>query len=288
MSAFLAFVMRSRVAAIGVVALGALMPLLFWMSGGVLALITLRRGLAEALIILVGALAVLTPLYALLTGTALAVVQPLALIWLPVIALAQVLRQTVSLAMTLQVGALIGVAGVGLFYLLHGDPTLFWQDTLQALAQALSGGQPGAVWQQAAAQLAPRLTGLWVANMLAVVVLCLVLGRWWQALLYNPGGFRGEFHALRLSRGFSVLGLAAVTAGIATPPGFFADVGAVLGGVFVLPAIAVAHTVVASRGWHVGWLIGFYLILPLMLRPVALLGLADAFIDFRARWARTT
>ncbi|MEX0430879.1 hypothetical protein [Spiribacter insolitus] len=285
MQAFLAFVMRTRLGAIGVVALGALLPLLFWVSGGALALITLRRGLAEGAIVLAGATAVLVPIYAGLLGAPMAVLQPLALVWLPVMALAQILRSTVSLATTLQLGTLLAAAGVLAFYGLHGDPAAFWEGTLQAIASALTDGRPGPEWSQAAAQLAPRLTGLWVTNLLAVAFLCLLLGRWWQAVLYNPGGFRSEFHGLRFARWFAGLGVAAVLAGMFGPPGLVADVGLVIGAVFLLQALAVAHALVAARGWHVGWLVGFYLILPLLLRPVALLGLADTFVDFRARFA---
>ncbi|MDR9432874.1 MAG: hypothetical protein RI539_01860 [Spiribacter sp.] len=276
--------MRTRFAAVGVVALGALLPLLFWISGGVLALITLRRGVAEGLLVLAAATAVLLPIHWGL-GTPMAVVQPIALIWLPVIGLAAILRKSLSLAVTLQIGSLIAVGAVLSFYGLHGDPAAFWQNTLNALAQVLSGGEPGPQWQQAAAQLAPRLTGLWIANMLGIAVLCLFLGRWWQAILYNPGGFQGEFHTLRFNRWFAGLGLAAVGAGVFSAPGLLTDLGVVLGSVFILQALAVTHALVALRGWHVGWLVGFYLILPLMLRPVALLGLTDPFIDLRARLA---
>ncbi len=280
--------MRSRLSAIGVVALGAVMPLLFWLSGAVIALITLRRGLAEGLVVLGGAAAVLLPLYGLVIGTPMAILQPLALIWLPVMALAQILRQTVSLALTLQVAALIAAVGVLGFYGLHGDPAAFWQGTLQTLAEVFSAGSPGPEWQMAVDQLAPRLTGLWIANMLGIAVLCLLLGRWWQAVLYNPGGFREEFHSLRFARWFSVLALAAIAGGLATPPGLVSDLASVIGAVFLLQALAVMHAIASARGWHVGWLIGVYLILPLMLRPVALLGLVDTFVDFRARAAART
>ncbi len=284
MSGLLGFVMRTRLGAIGAVALGALLPLLFWVSGGLLALITLRRGLTEVLIVLGAATAVLLPIHMAL-GTPMAVLQPLALIWLPVIALAQILRQSVSLAMTLQIGAVIATLAIVGFYVLHGDPAAFWQGTLQALAQALSGGQPGPEWQRAAAELAPRLTGLWVANMLGLVVLCVLLGRWWQAVLYNPGGFQSEFHALRFDRWFAGLGVAAVALSVLSPPGLLSDIGVVLGAVFLLQALAVAHALVALRGWHVGWLIGFYLLVPLLMRPLAVVGMADPFIDLRARLA---
>ncbi|MEX0421412.1 hypothetical protein [Spiribacter pallidus] len=286
MSGFLAFLMRSRPAAVGIVALGALMPLLFWLSGAVIALVTLRRGVIEGALIAAGAALVLWPLYGLLLGMPAAVLQPIALIWLPVMLLAEVLRRSVSLSFALQTGAVVAAVGVAAFYGLHGDPTAFWQQTLNTLAQALAGGEPGPEWQRAASQLAPRLTGLWVVNMLAVAVICLLLGRWWQAVLYNPGGFRAEFHELRFARWFAVAGLAGLFAGGFAPPGLMADAGTVIGGLFVLQALAVAHAVVARRGWHVGWLIGFYLILPLMLRPITLLGLADAFVDFRTRLSR--
>ncbi len=277
--------MRSRAGAIGVVALGALMPLLFWVSGAVLGLVTLRRGLAEGVLITLGATAILLPVYALMIGTPMAILQPMGLIWLPVLALSQILRQTVSLAATLQAAGLIAAVGVLVFYGLHGDPALFWQGTLRSVAEVFSGGSPGPEWQLAAEQLAPRLTGLWIANMLGIVVLCLLLARWWQAVLYNPGGFREEFHSLRFARWFAILALAAIAGGIFSPPGLIADLATVIGAVFLLQALAVVHAVALARGWHVGWLVGVYLLLPLMLRPMALLGLADTFGDFRARFA---
>jgi len=121
--------------------------------------------------------------------------------------------------------------------------------------------------------------------MLGIVLLCLLLGRWWQAVLYNPGGFREEFHSLRLTRWFAGLVLALVVGSMVTPPGIVSDLASVMGAVFLLQTLAVMHAIAAMRGWHVGWLIGAYLILPLMLRPAALLGLADSFVDFRARAA---
>mgnify|MGYP000518135081 CR=1 FL=1 len=277
--------MRTRLGAIGVMALGVVVPLLFWVSGGVLALITLRRGLAEAAIVLAGATAVLVPIYAGLLGAPMAVLQPLALVWLPVMALAQILRATVSLAATLQIGTLLAAAGVLAFYALHGDPAAFWEGTLQAIADALTGGQPGPEWNQAVSRLAPRLTGLWATNLLAVAVLCLLLGRWWQAVLYNQGGFRSEFHGLRFAPWFGALGLLAALAAGFAPAGLIADLGVVIAAAFLLQALAVAHALAAARNWHGGWLVGFYLILPLLLRPIALLGLADTFVDFRARFA---
>jgi hypothetical protein len=285
MQGILAFAMRSRAAAIGMVALGALMPLLLWLGAGILALITLRRGLGEGAVILAGATAVLLPVYALLIGAPMAVLQPVALIWLPVVGMAQVLRTTVSLAAAVQAGALIAVGAVAVLYGLYGDPAAFWTRILEGVGAQLFAESPGEGWNQMVEQLAPRLTGLWITNVLMVAVLCLLLGRWWQAMLYNPGGFRREFYELRFPLWFAGVAGAAVLASIMTPPGLFADLGTVLGAVFVLQAVAVAHALVARRGWSTGWLVGFYLVLPLLLRPAVLIGLVDTIMDFRARHA---
>lgn len=285
MRALLEFAMRSRLAAVGMVALGALMPLLFWLSAGLLALITLRRGLAEGGLILAGATAALVPIYAVMLGTPLAVLQPLALIWLPVMGMAQVLRVRVSLATAIQAGALVAAGAVVAFYGLYGDPSVFWRQVLEVLSQQLLAAPPGEGWDRTVEQLAPRLTGLWVTNVLGVALLCLLLGRWWQAMLYNPGGFRSEFHDLHLSRWFAALAAAAVLAGAFSAPGLLADLGTILGAVFILQAVAVAHAIVARRGWHTGWLVGFYLVLPLLMRPAVLIGLADPIMNFRARLA---
>lgn len=288
MRAILEFAMRNRSAAVGMVTLGALMPLLFWLSGGVLALITLRRGGVESGIVLVGATALLLPIHAVLLGTPLAVLQPLALVWLPVMGMAWILRATLSLALTVQVGALVAVLAVAVFHGVYGDPTVFWTQTLEAVSDRLLAEPSGAGWEQAVEQLAPRLTGLWATNVFAVAVLCLLLGRFWQAMLYNPGGFRSEFHELRFALWFAAGSGAMVIAGTIGGPGLLADLGVILGSVFVLQTIAIAHALVARRRWHKGWLVGFYLVLPLLLRPAVLVGLADTFMDFRARLAPGT
>lgn len=46
--------------------------------------------------------------------------------------------------------------------------------------------------------------GVWVAGMLFVAYCALFLARHWQAMLFNPGGFQQEFHALVLPRSLSI------------------------------------------------------------------------------------
>src|SRR5690606_40899116 len=66
---------------------------------------------------------------------------------------------------------------------------------------------------QALAQLLP-------ATMAATAVLlasgAVMIARWWQAIVYNPGGFRHDFHRLRQGRSAALLVMVIVFIAIMT------------------------------------------------------------------------
>jgi len=130
-----------------------------------------------------------------------------------------------------------------------------------------------------------------IAGMLGLMnaigcVLCLLLGRWWQSVLYNPGGFRQEFHSIRFSPAASsalvVLTLLISTYGLEYRP------WAVL---FAVPlsiaGVSFIHARVAHRKQGPGWLTVFYMLWA-VLDPVKLIvvgiAIADSWVDFRSRW----
>ena len=141
----------------------------------------------------------------------------------------------------------------------------------------------GVSTEQLAGMLISGITGLVV---LLAAIACLALARSWQAGLYNPGGFREEFHALRLSAkellllvGVGVLGLV-----------FAMPMATMLVWVPLLVAgVALVHGWIGMKGMSGFWLVGFYALLlttwPTIL-IVLLLAVVDTFADFRARLAR--
>jgi hypothetical protein len=280
-------IMRGRLSAALIVAISVLVLPLVWLSGPALALVTLRRGPGEGALVMGLAAAGLGVLALALGGNAAAVVMtPLLYLWLPMLAAATVLRSTVSLAWTLQ--AIAGVAAVGVFafHLAFPDPVAFWQPRFEEVRQAFGlEFASGADWNSFVVQAAPMMTGLAFTNAVALVVGSLLLARWWQALLYNPGGFRGEFHALRLSRPMAGAAAAALLVGMFIGTGAIYDVGVVLSSVFLLQALALFHAYGASRGWSGLWLIPIYLLLPFLSRLLSILGIVDAFVDLRRRFA---
>ena len=53
--------------------------------------------------------------------------------------------------------------------------------------------------------LVPTLTGVMASSLQVTCLLCLMLARYWQASLYNPGGFGREFRSLRLAPAVAVI-----------------------------------------------------------------------------------
>lgn len=281
MGALAKFVMGSRARAALVAVLGNLLPLL---SPAAVALVVLRKGLGDGL--LVGLWSIL-PLVAIFYLSDMA---PM-LIWaslgtvIVVVAGALVLKRTASWQVTLM--ALIAVSGA--LALAMGAAL---EPQLAGLQQMLQEMLARMAPQGREVTLAPEpllLLGM-LAWMMAISALgSLLLGRWWQAILYNPGGLGQEFRSLRLA---APLGLA-LTAGVVAcefAPVDYTAWGNLLGLPLFLAGIGLVHHVVAVSHLGAHWLAVFYVCLVLLLGPIGLLlaglGLLDSLIDVRARLAR--
>jgi len=113
-------------------------------------------------------------------------------------ALAAVLRQTISWSRTLVAAAIVGVLISALLGLLAPQMAVELRELAQQLTQALAGKDPRLADLASPEALYEILLGGLVAGHLGSALISLVVARWWQALLYHPGGLRAEFHQLRL------------------------------------------------------------------------------------------
>lgn len=281
MGALAKFVMGSRARAALVAVLGNLLPLL---SPAAVALVVLRKGLGDGL--LIGLWSIL-PLVAVFYLSDMA---PM-LIWaslgtvVVVVAGAWVLKRTASWQAALM--ALIAVSGA--LALAMGAAL---EPQLAGLQQMLQEMLARMAPQGREVMLAPEpllLLGM-LAWMMAISALgSLLLGRWWQAILYNPGGLGQEFRGLRLAAPLAL----ALTAGVVLcefAPVDYTAWGNLLGLPLFLAGIGLVHHVVAVSHLGAHWLAVFYVCLVFLLGPVGLLlaglGLLDSLVDVRARLAR--
>ena len=214
-------------------------------------------------------------------------------LWLPVIPLAWVLRTSVRLELAVYTAALMGIAVAMASHVALGDPAAFWLERLQGMfarpeaadGMAMSQEQYEAVMRQ----VAGMMTGIMVSSLLMNALSSLFLARWWQARLFNPGGFRQEFHALRLGRPANVVLALSLAIGLFAQVQLANTIAVVMLFVAMLQGLAVAHGLVAARGMGRGWLVGIYVLIGLVPHTaliLALLGILDSWVDFRERARR--
>jgi hypothetical protein len=273
-------------------ALPPLTTLLHYLGAAAVALVTLRVGVTQGLQVLIVA-TLLTVLFYLATGTqAVTVAVMVLLLWLPCWLVSLVLRQTVNLASAMLTAAALGFVALMLVYGLAGDPAPWWLERLQSFEAELDAAglfPQGMPVQDLLQELSRLLSGIVLASLVLGTICSVLLGRWWQSLLVNPGGLRSEFVGLRLGQGAGLvtLGLMLVTQ---FTEGVASDMAAQSAMVLLVPylfvGLAVVHGLVAQTGRGSGWLIAVYIMLAILPQATLLLaggGLLDTWIDFRRR-----
>ncbi|MAX34018.1 hypothetical protein SAMN05216571_102290 [Onishia taeanensis] len=276
------WMMRGLPYAAGGAAIAGLVPWLFWMSAAIAGLVTLRQGMASALPVILAA--GLPAGWWWVQGDVI----PLATLLL-VTLMGVVLRERLRWSEALISGSLAGAAMVqlGVFLPPGGSQALLDQlressPEAQRILEDLT--QQGISTEALATLVVGGVSGIIV---LLLAVACLALARGWQAGLYNPGGFREEFHSFRLApRELVTLVVLGILGSLLALPGL-----AILAWVPLLIAgIALIHGIIGLKGMKGLWLVIFYVLLittwPTIL-IVLLLALIDTFADFRTRLARS-
>ena len=276
--------MRGRWQALAVAVLGAGSLLFGWISAAAIALVTLRQGVAS------GGWLVFWALLPAVVASWLSGDPGSVLLLLGVFVLAVVLRATVSLALAVAASALVGLISGGGLLLIGAD---FLAQLAEVFAALLEQLQSNVATEESmdlvlSAPSTVQIAGILAAGNAVTAVFSLLLARYWQALLYNPGGFREEFHALRLPPLWTTgLGLLALAVWAQEP--WVSGWALVVSVPLMFCGFSLVHAYVAASGRGASSLVIFYL-LWLFVDPVKglLLGcvVADAWIDFRRRWVR--
>jgi hypothetical protein len=292
-----AFVMAGRIQAIllacGLSLVSWAIPFFGLLAAAAAALPTLRKGAREGGIIIAGALALLTLVGGAWLGSSLGAVGYGVSLWVPIWLGAVVLRESGRLSWALMSIVALGILAVAVVYGFLSNPAALWFEGLrQILLPALSRTPENfneATISQSLEKFSHLMTGLVAAGSVLSLILSLLIARWWQAELYNPGGFRREFLSLQLSvtvayGGIGLFVLAMMSSGKMAEmtwnlvfPYFV---------LFFLVGFSVLHALLSGKGSRKFWLYGIYaalIIIPHMILPIILLGLSDIWIDWRRR-----
>jgi len=284
------YIIRGRMQAMGIISLLAvfslLLPVLFYpfmypICGVPLALLTMRRGPAIGFQVLTGSFVLTTVLYWLL-GIRQDVIQIIALtVWLPVYCCAVVLRLTNAQVWMILAAGLIGILSVTGLQLYMGDVAEWWRGEVGQIMVNFLAATDQAQPQEILDTILSLMNALMVSGMIVNLILSTLIARWWQSLLFNPGGFKIEFAAITLPRGLLLvvfsLGMILLLAGHQQIP-LLRDILILTVIPYVFQGVAAVHRAVRKKNLSVYWLVCMYILmfsLPMILF-IACLGMMDS------------
>jgi hypothetical protein len=297
------FLLRGRLESIGTAFVTAFIPFIGSISILIAALVTLRKGAFEGALVLIAATVPYLISYFASTATpdqaqlALAmfgvVILSNVLTWL----FAVILRKYSNWSFTLELSAFLGVLAVGIVHLIYPEIQNWWGAQLQVYfaktmeAVGTANKDTVAVANELpvqAIQAAKQyVTGFIAVSILFNALLQLVIARWWQAIMFNPGGLRKELYQIRFGH---IAGLVFVFGLVLAYFGnsFALDAMPVLYVMFFLAGISLLHRLigVTRNSWL--WIILIYMgiiwLFPLSLVIIAMIALLDSGVDFRKRF----
>ncbi len=204
--------------------------------------------------------------------------------WLPIILLAQTLRSSNSLALTMLLGILLGVIGIVAQYLVWGD--LEAEMISQTIQRMGSIGQSDALLVEKIIQLV-RLFGLaMVAMAYLLFMLIVVIARWMQASLEGSSGFAREFRALSLGKPAAAVALGLVLVSMWVPQTWLSSLAFLMVIAFMFQGVAVVHCKVGMHR-QARFLLGLFyvllLVFPQAVALTAITGVIDNWLVFRKK-----
>ncbi len=266
------FIMTGKRQAVFATMLLGILPLVNLLNPTIVGLWILRKGLIEATTVIAWAL------LPLLGWAYAGDVAPFIML-VGICGLASVLRATNSWEFTLCAAILVGLIVEAYFRL---NPAML--DVLFQQVQMLMQNNTEVLRREEIRDVVISLFGS-VYMFLAITLT--MLARWMQATLFNPGGFQGEFHQLRVGHKVTLIlvcFMVMASFGILISESWLVY--------FTLPlifsGIALVHAVCAQRGYPVMVLVAFYVLflLPVTLQLVVLLAVIDSWYDFRSRFKK--
>ncbi|NOQ14213.1 MAG: hypothetical protein GQ583_07020 [Methyloprofundus sp.] len=287
------FIMRGRMAAMTVASslalLSLILPPVSIVSSATVALVTLRRGAYEGLLVLLSASVASAVLGIVVLGSFQFAFGYALILWLPVWVLSIVLREGRHLSLAFEIASALGVLAVMGFYLFAQNPADYWQEVLSIMVDPMLQASEVPVEQltQTLALLAKYMTGVIATGSVTGLLLGLLLARWWQANLYNPGGFRTEYLSLRMPSRFTmttivIFLIASLSSGMIAELAW--NIGIILFMLYSFIGTAIAHALISTTKAKHFLLPFFYMLLfvvPHIVLPVAIIGLSDTWLNLR-------
>lgn len=287
------YILRGKIQAIFVAATLAFLSLAVApfsvLSSAAIALVTLRLGATQGVTVLLNVSFALALLAYVLKVPVPFIVHSVLVLWSTwLIAIA--LREAQHFSLAIEIAVLIGIMYAFGSYLLINDPVSMWK---QALTQIVPANAPVEDLQGTIALMSSYMTQIAIIGGFFTMMLGLFIGRWWQAILFNPGGFRKEFLSLRILPKLTLINIAVtviIGLGYTLWPGVVNITINLMTVLYAFVGIAVLHTLLANTKmghFAVPMLYITLFLIPRILLPIALVGFSDTWLDIRKHSFKT-
>ncbi len=291
-----AFIMKGRMQAMMVASSLAVLSLLFppvsVVSSASVALVTLRRGGNEGLYVLIFSCLSAAVLGFFLFGNIQFAMLYGLVLWLPIWLISIVLREGKHLSVAIQIAVLLGMAGVIGFYLFVNDPAVMWQSLLSVMAQPMLANNPDVPVEdvkQSIQTFSHFMTGGIAAGSVYGLLFGLFLARWWQSVLYNPGGFKAEYLTLRVYpkvalASLLIVAIALIASGTISEICWNLSILSVV--LFTFVGTSILHSAFSEskiKRFAVPFLYITLVLVPHVIAIVVIVGIADAWLDLRSK-----
>lgn len=273
-------------------------PFLIILSGGALALITLKIGVRQAVKVLLICAALVAASTFLLFGNVTA--GPL-IVWGSIVVFAYVYHYFQSLSAALQALTVFGMVITVLAMVLYPDLQADWLHYLKILLAAIEQGPSFHMLQNSNLNLeraeqylpgvASLMTGMVVGVYLLTISVTLFLGSWWHSLVDNVHTFREQFVRLNLGPALAALTLVLAGAAWIVKTAIFWQLAIICLSMFFLQGLGLAHAVIGQLSKSVLGFVAVYGLLviaaPQMVLILASTGVLDGFVNFRKRFVKS-
>lgn len=298
------FLLHSRLQAMSAAFVLAYIPLIGSVSILITALVTLRKGAWEGFWVLIAATVpyILSYYASGFSGNIafiamIIIVVSNCLVWL----LAVLLMKGYTWSLLLEYSLLSGIIFIALLHLFYPEIRNWWGNELNEYFKKSSSfinnlKSDDKIANDVSVKMAASIdslkgyaSGLVVVSVLFNAFFQLLIARWWQAIIFNPGGLHKELYVIRMS---CIVGLLfiVIVAWACFKGETAIDMLPILLATFAIAGFSLLHAFLAKAKFGWLWLtavyIGFVLLFPISLGVISILAFLDVWMDFRKRFIK--
>jgi hypothetical protein len=267
-----------------------LLPILQIFSGIFMVLLVLKQGVRLA-VVEAAIAGVLLAVVSLLAGAPVVqVLVSVLTVWVPAVVLAVILQATRSVALTLQVSALVAAAVVLGFHVVIDDMTAFWQPVIAFMvdwARESKLHEQVQLIESDPALVAHTLTIVFVLSSWTMYALYLLFGYRYSTAVPDESAKYGRFCDLNFGRVIALITALLSVLAFASGMAWLQSVAIVLFMIFWMQGLAVVHWMFVDGELPLFVVIMTYLLMPFlhvfMFLALAVVGYTDAWFRYRRR-----